>query len=339
MANLAIVGTHSTNGVAAIHSELLRTKTVADFAAHVPRAVQQQDQRRHPAALAAPRQPGPRRRCSPTRSATAGSPTSTRWAGSPRWPRTPRSARHSSRPSGRPRRGSSTGSRRRTGIELDPDSIFDTQIKRIHEYKRQLLNVLHVVVCYNRLRANPGLDVPAPDVPVRRQGGPGLPARQAHHQADQRRRLRGQRRPRRPRAGSGSSSCPNYSVTLAESLIPASDVSEQISTAGYEASGTSNMKFMMNGALTVGTRDGATIEIAEEAGEENVFLFGLTADQVAGSPGLVRPPLALRARGRDPARPRPDLLGPLQPRRAGALRADPGRPARRTATTTCTWPT
>jgi starch phosphorylase len=174
------------------------------------------------------------------------------------------------------------------GQKVDPDTIFDSQIKRIHEYKRQLLNVLHIVVLYNRLRHDPGCDFTPRTFFF---AGKAAPAYQlaklivklinsvaATLNADP-----------RTREKLKVLFLPDYNVSLAERLIPATDVSEQISTAGYEASGTSNMKFMMNGALTVGTRDGATIEMAREAGEENFFLFGLSADQVASSRGWYDP--------------------------------------------------
>jgi len=165
---------------------------------------------------------------------------------------------------------------------VDPDTIFDSQIKRIHEYKRQLLNALRIVVLYNRLRENPNLQI-APRTFF--FAGKAAPAYQLAKliikfienlaaTIDRDPTMRGRLK---------VLFLPEYNVSLAERLIPASDISNQISTAGYEASGTSNMKFMMNGALTIGTRDGATIEMAEEAGEENFFLFGLTADEVTSS--------------------------------------------------------
>src|SRR5262249_52692239 len=160
--------------------------------------------------------------------------------------------------------------------------IFDSQIKRVHEYKRQLLNALHIVMLYNRLRNDPdGVVVPrtfffagkaAPAYRLAKLIIKLINSIAATIDADP--MARGKLK---------VVFCPTYTRRCPARLIPASDVSEQISTAGYEASGTGNMKFMMNGALTIGTRDGATIEMAEAASEENLFLFGLTAAEVSAS--------------------------------------------------------
>ncbi|HTJ64599.1 MAG TPA: glycogen/starch/alpha-glucan phosphorylase [Alphaproteobacteria bacterium] len=175
-----------------------------------------------------------------------------------------------------------------SGQTVDPDSIFDCQVKRIHEYKRQMLNALRVIVLYDRLRANPALEMAPRTFFFAGKAAPAyrlakLIIKFLNNLAgtiDGDPAVRGRIK---------VVFLPEYCVSLAERLIPAADVSNQISTAGFEASGTSNMKFMMNGALTLGTRDGATIEMAEEAGEENFFLFGLTAQQVADSAGWYNP--------------------------------------------------
>jgi len=279
MANLAIVGTHSTNGVAAIHSQLLKETTVRDLAEMFPTRFNNKTNG-----------VTPRRwllSANPPLASVITAAIGDRWI-------TDLSHLQKLKPL-----ADDAGFRKAflqaklqaksqfaewlvatSGQTVKPDTMFDCQVKRIHEYKRQLLNALRVVVLYNRLRANPSLNV-APRTFL--FAGKAAPA---YHLAkviikfinNLARTIDGDP------AIKGRIKVlflPDYCVTLAEHLIPASDVSNQISTAGYEASGTSNMKFMMNGALTLGTRDGATIEMAEEAGEENFFLFGLTAQQVA----------------------------------------------------------
>jgi starch phosphorylase len=287
MANLAIVGSHSTNGVAAIHSELLRKTTVKDLAEMFPERFGNKTNGVTP------------RRwlllANPVLAGTITEVIGETWVTDLSQLRKlaplagDKSLRDSFKKAKRLAKSQfASWLKSSSGQTVDPESIFDCQIKRIHEYKRQLLNALRIVVLYNRLRENPNLQMAPRTFFFSGKAAPayrlakliikfienlagtidGDPAMQGRLKV---------------------LFLPEYDVTLAERLIPASDVSNQISTAGYEASGTSNMKFMMNGALTIGTRDGATVEMAQEAGEENFFLFGLTADQVTGSRGWYNP--------------------------------------------------
>jgi glycogen phosphorylase len=279
MANLAVVGSHSTNGVAAIHSRLLRTATMKDLADLFPERFNNKTNG-----------VTPRRWLLMANPALAGcitEATGDGWIGDltelamlkPFAGDT--GFRDAVRQAKRQSKSRFTNWLKSTaGLDVDPDSIFDCQVKRIHEYKRQLLNGLRVVALYNRLRENPHLATAPRTFFFSGKAAPAyrlakLIIKFLNSLADtinadpvMQGRLK-------------VVFLPEYCVSLAERLIPATDVSNQISTAGYEASGTSNMKFMMNGALTIGTRDGATIEMAEAAGEENFFLFGLSADQVA----------------------------------------------------------
>jgi glycogen phosphorylase len=287
MANLAVVGSHSTNGVAAIHSDLLRKTTLKDLAEIYPERFNNKTNGITP------------RRwlllCNPELSRLITDAIGDGWISD-----LSELSKLKAFVADKGFRDDFLNAKRSakqefcdwlklsTGQVLDPDAIFDCQIKRIHEYKRQLLNALRIVVLYNRLREDPGLNMHPRTFFFAGKAAPAYRLAKLFIKfinnlagtIDGDPAVRGRLK---------VVFLPEYCVSLAEHLTPASDVSNQISTAGYEASGTSNMKFMMNGALTIGTRDGATIEMAAEAGEENFFLFGLTAEQVIGSRARYNP--------------------------------------------------
>ena len=287
MANLAIVGSHSTNGVAAVHSKLLRTTTVKDLAEMFPERFNNKTNG-----------VTPRRwllEANPELSRTITEAIGDEWitdlsqlkqlkplAGDANL----QEAFHQSKRAAKA--AFANWLKITSGQIVDPNTIFDCHIKRIHEYKRQLLNALRIIVVYNRLRENPNMKMVPRTFFFAGKAAPAyrlakLIIKFINNLAgtiDGDPIVRGRMK---------LVFLPEYNVSLAERLIPASDVSNQISTAGYEASGTSNMKFMMNGALTVGTLDGATIEMAEEAGKENLFLFGLTVEQVQNSRASYNP--------------------------------------------------
>ena len=287
MANLAIVGSHSTNGVAAVHSKLLRTTTVKDLAEMFPERFSNKTNG-----------VTPRRWLLEANPALADAITE---AIGDKWitdlsqlknlkplaaDSSFQDAFHASKRTAKAR--FADWLKTTSGQVVDPNTIFDSQIKRIHEYKRQLLNALRIVIVYNRLRENPNIEMVPRTFFFAGKAAPAYRLAKViikfinnlADTIDNDPSVRGRIK---------VLFLPEYNVSLAERLIPASDVSNQISTAGYEASGTSNMKFMMNGALTVGTLDGATIEMAEEAGKENLFLFGLTVEQVQNSQSWYNP--------------------------------------------------
>ncbi len=279
MAHLATVGSHSVNGVAQLHSELLRQTVMHDFFELWPEKF-----------INITNGVTPRRFVAVSNPPLAGLITSRIGDG---WLRDLGQLRQLQPLAGdavfrqewravklAAKRELAALIEQRTGIAVNPESLFDIQAKRLHEYKRQHLNVLHILTLYLRLKRDPQADVPARTFIFGAKAAPGYAmakliiklihavAEAVNHDPDMGGRLK-------------VVFYPDFNVKNAQHIYPAADLSEQISTAGKEASGTGNMKFAMNGALTIGTLDGANVEIREEVGEENFFLFGLTAGEVA----------------------------------------------------------
>lgn len=278
MANLACVGSHAINGVAELHTELLKNTVLRDFYELWPEKF-----------LNVTNGVTPRRWVVVSNPRLTGLITKSigdRWikhmeelrrlekfANDPSFQEEWRCVKLENK------KDLSVRIKERTGIALDPDSMFDIQVKRLHEYKRQHLNILHIITLYNRIKQNPEVDIVPRTFIFGGKAAPGYFMAKliiklinsvgeiVNHDHDVRDRLK-------------VVFFPDFNVKNGQRIYPAADLSEQISTAGKEASGTGNMKFSMNGALTIGTLDGANVEIREEVGYDNFFLFGLTAEQV-----------------------------------------------------------
>ena len=278
MAHLACVGSHAINGVAALHSELLKTSVLKDFYELWPERFSNKTNGVTPRRFMA--LANPKLSDLITRSIGSGwitqtdelkklEPLAEDAAFRQEW----RAIKQANKEK------LATYIHKHTGIELDPTWLFDIQVKRIHEYKRQHLNVLHIITLYCRLKRNPGLSIPPQAFIFGGKAAPGYfmakriiklinaVGEVINNDPDVNKYLR-------------VAFVPNFNVQNGQLIYPAADLSEQISTAGKEASGTGNMKFTLNGALTIGTLDGANVEIREEVGAENFFLFGLTEDEV-----------------------------------------------------------
>jgi starch phosphorylase len=278
MSHLAVVASHTVNGVAKLHSELMKRTIFADFAELYPDrftnvtngiAVRRWLKQSNPGLSALLTE-----RLGHAWENDLEELERLRWAAEDEDFR----SRFAAVKTDNKRRLAET-IQRRIGIEVDPDSLFDVQVKRIHEYKRQLLNLLYVVTRYNRIRNDPGGEFVPRTVIFAGKAAPGYTMAKGIIKlinnvagvVNNDRMVGGRLR---------VAFLPDYDVSLAQRIMPAADLSEQISTAGMEASGTGNMKLSLNGALTIGTLDGANIEIREQVGAENIFIFGLTADEV-----------------------------------------------------------